>query len=80
MASSLSESLCAQDFEERSVTDPADTKVPSFANKIVCAKCGARGGHIDVAPELERTAPDGEPDWETVALVGPTSKLIGGLP
>jgi len=22
---------------------PADTEVPSFASKVVCAKCGARG-------------------------------------
>jgi hypothetical protein len=29
---------------------PADTEVPSFANKVVCAKCGARGRHIDVRP------------------------------
>jgi len=27
---------------------PADTEVPTFARKIVCAKCGARGRHIDV--------------------------------
>jgi hypothetical protein len=27
-----------------------DTEVPSFASKIVCAKCGARGRHIDVRP------------------------------
>jgi hypothetical protein len=25
-----------------------DTEVPRFASKIVCAKCGARGRHIDV--------------------------------
>jgi hypothetical protein len=29
---------------------PDDTPVPSFASKIVCAKCGARGRHIDVRP------------------------------
>jgi len=29
---------------------PADTEVPSFASKVVCAKCGARGRHIDVRP------------------------------
>jgi hypothetical protein len=27
---------------------PADTEVPWFAAKIVCAKCGARGRRIDV--------------------------------
>jgi hypothetical protein len=25
-----------------------DVEVPSFAPKVVCAKCGARGRHIDV--------------------------------
>jgi hypothetical protein len=29
---------------------PADTEMPWFANKVVCAKCGARGRHIDVRP------------------------------
>jgi hypothetical protein len=27
-----------------------DLEVPWFANKVVCAKCGARGRHIDVRP------------------------------
>jgi hypothetical protein len=27
-----------------------DVEVPSFARKIVCAKCRARGRHIDVRP------------------------------
>ena len=55
MASGLCESLCAQDFEERSVT--ADTEVPWFANKVVCAKCGARGRHIDVRPNWKEQPP-----------------------
>jgi hypothetical protein len=29
---------------------PDDVEAPSFANKIVCAKCGARGRHFDVRP------------------------------
>jgi hypothetical protein len=29
---------------------PDDTEVPSFAGKVVCNKCGARGRHIDVRP------------------------------
>ena len=29
---------------------PDDTEVPSFAGKAVCAKCGARGRHIDMRP------------------------------
>jgi hypothetical protein len=32
---------------------PDDTEVPWFANKVVCAKCGARGRHIDGTVELE---------------------------
>ena len=27
-----------------------DVEVPSFVRKIVCAKCGACGPHIDVRP------------------------------
>jgi hypothetical protein len=27
---------------------PDDVEVPSFAGKVICAKCGARGRHIDV--------------------------------
>ena len=29
---------------------PADTEVPYFRNKVVCAKCGSRGHKIDVMP------------------------------
>jgi hypothetical protein len=29
---------------------PDDIEVPSFGRKVVCAKCGARGRHIDVRP------------------------------
>jgi hypothetical protein len=29
---------------------PAETEVPWFAGKVECAKCGARGRHIDVRP------------------------------
>jgi len=38
---------------------PDDTEVPSFASKVVCAKCGARGRHIDVRPNWkeQRTGP-----------------------
>jgi hypothetical protein len=36
---------------------PADTEVPSFARKTVCAKCGARGRHIDVRPNWKEQPP-----------------------
>jgi NAD(P)-dependent dehydrogenase (short-subunit alcohol dehydrogenase family) len=29
---------------------PADTEVPWFSTRVVCAKCGGRGGKIDVRP------------------------------
>jgi hypothetical protein len=29
---------------------PTETEVPSFGPRVVCAKCGARGRHIDVRP------------------------------
>ena len=38
---------------------PDDVEVPSFANKIVCAKCGGRGRHIDVRPNWKEQ-PTGE--------------------
>jgi hypothetical protein len=38
---------------------PADTEVPSFARKVVCAKCSARGRHIDVRPNWKEQ-PKGE--------------------
>ena len=36
---------------------PDDTEVPSFASKIVCAKCGARDRHIDVRPNWKERPP-----------------------
>jgi len=36
---------------------PDDIEVPSFANKVVCAKCGARGRYIDVRPNLKEQPP-----------------------
>jgi hypothetical protein len=36
---------------------PDDTEVPSFARKAVCAKCGARGRHIDVRPNWKEQPP-----------------------
>ena len=36
---------------------PEDTEVPWFANKVVCAKCGARGRHIDVRPNWKEQPP-----------------------
>jgi hypothetical protein len=34
-----------------------DTEIPSFASKAVCAKCGARGRHIDVRPNWKEQPP-----------------------
>jgi hypothetical protein len=34
-----------------------DVEVPSFAKKVVCAKCGARGRHIDVRPNWKEQPP-----------------------
>ena len=36
---------------------PDDTEVPWFTNKVVCAKCGARGRHIDVRPNWKEQPP-----------------------
>jgi hypothetical protein len=29
---------------------PAETEIPYFSTRVVCAKCGARGRQIDVRP------------------------------
>jgi hypothetical protein len=36
---------------------PDDTEVPTFASKVVCAKCGARRRHIDVRPNWKEPPP-----------------------
>jgi len=36
---------------------PDDVEVLSFGPKVVCAKCGARGRHIDVRPNWKEQAP-----------------------
>jgi hypothetical protein len=36
---------------------PDDTEVPWFAGRVVCAKCGARGRHIDVRPNWKEQPP-----------------------
>jgi hypothetical protein len=36
---------------------PEDTEVPWFRTRVVCAKCGARGRHIDVRPNRKEQPP-----------------------
>ena len=36
---------------------PADTEVPSFSGRVVCAKCGSRGNKIDVRPNWKEQPP-----------------------
>jgi hypothetical protein len=36
---------------------PDDTEVPWFASKVVYAKCGARGRHIDARPNWKEQPP-----------------------
>ena len=38
---------------------PADTEVPWFRSRVVCAKCGGRGNKIDVRPNWKEQ-PTGE--------------------
>jgi hypothetical protein len=35
---------------------PADTEVPWFRSRVVCAKCGGRGNKIDVRPNWKEQA------------------------
>jgi hypothetical protein len=36
---------------------PADTEVPWFRTRVVCAKCGGRGNRIDVRPNWKEQPP-----------------------
>jgi hypothetical protein len=36
---------------------PEETEVPSFTKKVVCAKCGSRGRHIDVRHNWKEQTP-----------------------
>jgi hypothetical protein len=36
---------------------PADTGVPWFRSRVVCAKCGGRGNKIDVRPNWKEQPP-----------------------
>ena len=36
---------------------PADTEVPWFRSRVVCAKCGGRGNKIDVRPNWKEQPP-----------------------
>ena len=53
---------------------PDDTEVSWFAN--VCAKCGARGRHIDVRPNWKEQPPHEKPDREGVALIKRRAVLV----
>jgi hypothetical protein len=36
---------------------PAETEIPYFRSRVVCAKCGSRGNKIDVRPNWKEQAP-----------------------
>ena len=36
---------------------PAETEVPWFRTRVVCAKCGSRGNKIDVRPNWKEQPP-----------------------
>jgi hypothetical protein len=36
---------------------PAETEVPSFRTRVICAKCGGRGNKIDVRPNWKEQPP-----------------------
>ena len=61
---------------------PADTEVPYFRSKVVCAKCGSRGNKIDVRPNWKEqpTRPtmlryDEPADRPPVAQRGPSASF-----
>jgi Zn ribbon nucleic-acid-binding protein len=38
---------------------PAETEIPYFKSRVVCAKCGSRGNKIDVRPNWKEQPPSG---------------------
>jgi hypothetical protein len=36
---------------------PAETEIPYFKSRVVCAKCGSRGNKIDVRPNWKEQPP-----------------------
>jgi hypothetical protein len=38
---------------------PAETEIPYFKSRVVCAKCGSRGNKIDVRPNWKEQPPGG---------------------
>jgi hypothetical protein len=36
---------------------PAETEIPYFKSRVVCAKCGGRGNKIEVRPNWKEQAP-----------------------
>ena len=36
---------------------PAETEIPYFKSRVVCAKCGGRGNKIDVRPNWKEQLP-----------------------
>jgi hypothetical protein len=51
-------------------TYPADTEVPWFANKVVCAEMRSAWSPYRRAAELERATRAAEPDGQAMAVTG----------
>jgi hypothetical protein len=48
---------------------PADTEVPSFRSRVVCAKCRSRGNKIDVRPNRKEQPPQASLTRQSVSLM-----------
>jgi hypothetical protein len=46
---------------------PAETEIPYFKSRVVCAKCGARGNKIDVRPNW-KSEQLGQPSRQRMAM------------
>jgi hypothetical protein len=46
----------------------AETEVPYFRSKVVCAKCGSKGNKIDVRPNRKEQPTQPSPNRQGVAL------------
>jgi hypothetical protein len=47
---------------------PAETEVPSFRSRVVCAKCGSRGNKIDVRPNWKEQPVQSSLSGDQIAL------------
>jgi hypothetical protein len=78
-SSGLAAALPSPAMNSRRFVRLTDIRVPpvphSFANKAVCAKCGARGRHIDVRPNWKEQPPSESLTGKAIAVTGGPARI-----